>query len=337
MLARGLWYTETDAAGRFVLRELDPGTYHFAATFPDCQPATRENVRLETGKPVTLSLSPAAAPGAARPALSLSPTPRGAIAGVIARPDGTPLGAARAGLVLTPAGRQPEWDPPSRELRTDAAGRFRHEGVRPGAYRVEVRVTGYPRVVREGVTVRPGATAACDLRLSAGQPLRGRVLKRDGSPAAGAIVRYRLRSSPSTEAFTLAGADGAFDLPGLGPGAGTLDARLPDTAPEETDVVIPWSAGRPLEIRLRGATVLRGTVRDDDGKPIARAQVEWHEERPPDSLRSGRGRSVLSGAGGEYRFENVPASKIRLVAWRNGYSAEPIERDLAEAGPENVC
>jgi hypothetical protein len=205
----------TDAAGRFALTGLQTGDRRL-----DIETA------LGPEAPVYVKLP--------RDELVIRLPRRATLSGTVVDQGGRPLSGALCRL----APRGPHGEEPSREVTTDAAGRFSFALLRPGPYRLSVERDGF-RHFGTHVTLRPGEhqgglTARLqpfppDWRLTGNATVRGRVVRLDGTPAVGAEVTC-LAAGRSQQAKT--DATGAYRLTGLLAGAVHLAARLAGCASE---------------------------------------------------------------------------------------------------------
>ncbi len=82
----------------------------------------------------------------------------GQIQGTIADPSGAMIAGAKVTITNTATGA-------SRELTTDAGGRYRAVALEPGPYTVKVEQSGFATLERKGVDVVVGSTATVDLKL----------------------------------------------------------------------------------------------------------------------------------------------------------------------------
>ncbi len=321
MLKHGISYTESGADGRFALAELDGGTYHFAATLPEYARAQRESVLVKAG---------------AVPEVVLTLGRMGSIEGVLAGTDGKPLAAARIGVRRMGAGESDQRPPAP--ITADAAGRYHFPDVPAGTHRFRFTVAGYPPVMREGVVVQAGRpTPGIDVRLQEGLTLRGKVVKPDGAPAAGALVRVSQGDgAEAVRSDTVAGADGVFTLAGLAAGAGTARASLPDAPAGKAAVTLPQAAGALLEVNLPNPVIVRGTLRDAAGKPVAGARIYCYRMATmpdPDEQNYYDNQTDATGA---FRIPGQAPGTVQISANKAGYRAISQVQVLPDAGGEVV-
>ena len=193
-----------------------------------------------------------------------------------------------------------------RHAVTGREGRARLEALPPGPWTVTVHGRGFVTRLLRNVASGPLA-----LRLEKGGVVAGRVFSSAGRrPLAGAKV-VAATDAPlpadwpedATRNVAPSDAQGRFRLEGIGPAPVTLSARAPGHAIGERREV---KAGDVVDIVLFPGSTIRGTVRDDDGRPVGgalvRAEVDraWGQEPPPEKTDP-EGRFELAGVTpGEY-------------------------------------
>lgn len=289
--------TGADGAARLFARR---GAYLVAVRAPGLAPARAEVVRA-AGEEVThaeLALEPGAA-------LHGRVSARGAAAKVEAR--------VRAIPVVT---RWPGFAPPSAPVEeiaqasADASGAFRIEGLAPGTYAVEVEAPGHHPVLVPRAAV-PGD--ALELALEPLGRLEGTVLRADGRPAAGALVRA---ASAEHGATATTGADGAFALAAPA-GRYRVDAALGDAAGGAAGPVAlaAGATARGLSIVLGAGAVIEGEVALASGRPAAGAEVAVF----PHETRELAARAVADAAG-RFRLAGLPAGAWDVRATAPGAS-----------------
>lgn len=168
------------------------------------------------------------------------------------------------------------------------------------------------------------SAALCQTSSSASKPtsratIEGIVVKEPGSePVKKALIELIAESQAETSAYTaVSAADGTFRIEGIAPGryrmfaerTGFLEVGKHRARSEGR--VLTLAAGqevKDLEIRLQAAAVVRGRVSDEDGDPVANAQVSVMRQ----TFSSGRSRWEPAGSErtndlGEYRVAGLAA------------------------------
>jgi protocatechuate 3,4-dioxygenase beta subunit len=209
------------------------------------------------------------------------------------------------------------------------ADRIVFDTLPEGAVYVVVEREGWARAN----TVARASAEGGSVRVTLGPQgaLYGRVEDDRGTPVAGARLEARLENddtAPPFEAFT--SEDGTFALRGL-PREAQLRLEVHAEGFEVTGRravlarALEDARGMPQRIVLRRTGTLGGVVREG-GVPIEGAEV----------VLVGSGvwpaRSVLSGAGGQYRFDGVPGGVYELRARRGDAVSDPREGVVLEPG-----
>lgn len=220
--------------------------------------------------------------------------PTASISGVVLRPDGTPAGGMHVSARQDSA--RPGADAAGGETRvsegsarTAANGTFTIEGLSAGTYVVTANPGMYTssrskskdslagaRVT--GVVVADGArVTGVELRLAAGGVLRGRVVRADGTPAAGSQIVARTMGESGEDVSGWKGgvtdAAGGFEFRDLSAGRWSvvrIDGEAGEVAhvPRGADV----RAGETTEVTLTVEKGARVTVRvfDASGAPVSK-------------------------------------------------------------------
>jgi protocatechuate 3,4-dioxygenase beta subunit len=190
--------------------------------------------------------------------------------GKVSDAAGTPLGGVRITPRLL---EEPRAALAPSQAATDARGSFAlafaagslaelafsHSGYRPGRLRVRAPSRGLTVVLERSPT------------------LEGRVVREDGTPVGGALVRW---SNPhlalGAGATTTTGADGRFAFADV-PWSLDLEVVAPDALPVYQAVLVTWGM-RELIVTVDQGNAAMGTVVDaESGEGIAGASVElWH-------------------------------------------------------------
>ncbi len=289
----------TGEDGRYRIDAPGPGDFLLVACAPGRMPMER---RLEPLLPL-----PPGAPARPLelPPVSLGPELPGGLEVDVVDEAGRPAEGALVEVSVSDEPRSGEpwypgrWSAALSVALTDAEGQARLPHAPAGmAGPARVRVLAG---VRSGWRKLEDAKSAAPVRIRLGsfKARRVRLLRPDGSPAAGALVWAGL------EPFGRAGADGTIELPGAGSrlrrihaatddGLGTFAAL--DSGAEATGAV--------QEITLRPPEELEGQVVGlETRQPIASALV-WRSRDP--------GSAVRTGADGRFRLK-VPAGVAEAV------------------------
>ena len=319
LMQHGLTYTETDADGAFTLADLDAGTYDFGATAPNYSRETREKVDLRAGMPP----------------LAFALVAHGGIEGRLLGPGGAPLNAASQMVVDLIAGDGNRvWSSATAMWNMLPDGRYHVADVPPGTYRLSITVDGCRPASREEVVVRPGAvTTGVDLSLEWAPRvvLRGRALKPDGRPAAGAVLWWRPGiSRTGAEAIGMSAADGTFALDAPPAESGALHWRLAGYAPGVMEVAPRSAAGTPLEVRFSPSVTLRGSVRDVAGAALQAVRLYWCRQETAGTLLGLECMpETQTGPDGAFELTDVLAGPICLTVEKAGFLSVRETRDLA--------
>jgi RNA polymerase sigma factor (sigma-70 family) len=221
--------------GRFRIAGLLPGTQVLAVAAPGLAPDRRALAVME--------------PAASLDRVDFSLPPAAALSGQIVGPSGVPLG--RALVQAWVMAESPRRVASFARVRTDADGRFRLDGLAPGALQVQADAP-------EGLAaVGPSPLAAGERRelrltLAAGSVVSGRVRLASGAPVAGLSVMAQGPGVPFPRSAVTA-ANGSFELGRFASGGVRVMVRPPASGPGGT-------APRPLihDVTVDGAKALRG-------------------------------------------------------------------------------
>ena len=244
-----------------------------------------------------------------------------------------------------------------------ADGRYVLRGLRPGEATVRADESRHVGWARSGVSLGKGETTRLDVLLTRGATLSGRVVDEDGRPVAGAklgvspgqqdpffFVVRRLAGDPG--ARIVSRADGAFSATRLAPGE---NQRLTVYHPEYEKGVLggislaPGGSRSGAVVTLRRGIVVTGTVKDDEGKPVAGAELGVSGSRVVRSSRGGMRMNVSfggiseippvrSGADGRFELKGVPPGDWALTAKAPGRATEIVDplRLSRDARPDPI-
>ena len=296
--------TTSDSEGRFGIDGLGDGRYRLVARHPDHGPGWLEVV-----------LEPTAATPEARLVLQPTTTLLGFLTGL---PD------EDRGLATVRA-EHPELGDATGEV--DYQGRYRIEGLAPGAWRVQAETSDGRR------------QAAAHLRLQ-GEPERHQDLHFEGLAVHGSVLlageslaaaRITLRSPQrSTERRTRTDLAGAFVLGDVPAGRYWLDVVAPRRSLTHVERVELYE-DRELAIDLAPGT-LAGEVTDPDGEPVARARLRFAQR-----MRDGSEGPVLmfgSDGVGQFRVENAMPGSYRLTVRHPGHQTGELDFELGSGDSE---
>ena len=225
--------------------------------------------------------------GHTTPGINATLAVAGAVTGKVTDPAGNPVAGVFAYL----------WPSGGRALDyTDAQGVYRIVGITPGAYDVCVQgygatsttaPYGYTSDCGPGFEVVAGQSVTQNHTLQLAGAIGGSVSGPDGSPVAGAWTSVRDANGAEVGA-TLTDESGNWQLAGIragqytvcfdptyssgGYGRGCYD-RQPYGATTGTPVTVPGGQLATVTAVLVPRAVIRGTVTDSDGRPIASVGV----------------------------------------------------------------
>jgi hypothetical protein len=207
-----------------------------------------------------------------------------------------------------------------RVVRTDPQGRFELRWLPAGSMQIKVAAAGYETQVVAAETVR-GVTTAVAIVLAASHPavkaeptaaIKGEVVAdacEERKPVAGATIRL-----VGTNKTVQTDADGRFRMEPLPRGREHLDLLVSAEgyAEQQVGVSTPPEGEAAVDVRLRGAAMLTGTVNERvTGKPVGQATV---------TLR-GTGLKAQTGPDGKFVIDAVPAGQQILRVSADGYFA----------------
>ncbi len=229
--------------------------------------------------------------------------------------------------------------------RSGPDGRYAIRGLSPQAYRVSAeddRFVPWSRVV----TVAAGQPQDQDVPLVRGSTLAGRVVSEEGAPVVGAAVQVSRGGEEAFRAFVRSlegegvvhtGRDGAFRATRLAPGENQrLDVRHDEF--EERAIggisLTPGGLRSGVVVVLGRGVTLHGVVKDEEGRPLAGAEVELSGSR---TMRAGRGGFSMSfmgpgrqlrretGLDGRFAFRGLKAGDYTVSARRSGFSRAVVD------------
>jgi large repetitive protein len=254
----------------------------------------------------------------------------GVITGVVREADGKrPVAGARVavdgGLPL-PSGW--EEDATRNETTTDAAGRFRLEGIGRAPVTLAARARGFGRAertdVHAGATVElflfPGASLAGVVRDDAGRPVEGALVRAEGDQSWGAPPPER------------SDARGEFQMAGVQPGEYTVLAREGGRAPGIAVVIVDPDGAATASLTLSDGGYATGRIVDAEGRPVAgRVRVEAFDGRGLPTFAS----DLLAAdakAGGKFALGPLPLGSLGVAVSAPRYSTRHVDAEMPARG-----
>jgi hypothetical protein len=242
------------------------------------------------------------------------------LTGRVVHADGT----AAAGATVEAIG---QGDEPVAFTRADDAGRFELAGLRRGPHRL-LAAAGDGRRARRDVEVGSAASQVV-LTLEAGFPVRGQVLRADGSPLPAAEVVLTQRSATGGSVETRTDPLGRFAWSSIPDGVYALQASADGLAPSRwVAVEVDGREVADLEVVLEDGITLRGQVDGVDLADLATVEVR----------ASGAAGSLGARVDHQGRFvlPHLPAGDLLLSAELPGTGRRAEERLELPAGAHEI-
>ncbi len=287
---------KTDAEGRALLRARRSPGFLLFAEWNDFAGATPWIFRGDDG------------PGDVSREITLKPAVR--IRGQVVDPDG---GGVEGAQVRVAFPSRDEWMIDTSFSETTGPGgafAFPALGEPPGG-KLHLDVTARGFVPLQQTVATKDAVAPLTLRLERGAIVRGRCVDEKGAVVVGAAVAVDGRGSSD---FVLTGADGRFELPGVGETERTLVVRkegyavtpVRDVATEQREVDVG-------DVLLRVGGTIRGVVLDAEEKPAKGARLELRLDGIDGAVAE-----FVTDESGVFLFRNVALEKHNLTATEGG-------------------
>jgi len=209
----------------------------------------------------------------------------------------------------------------------DPQGRYRVDGMAPGEWTLQARISLTGRQARGRITIGgEGDQEALDLDFGKGFTLSGRVT-RGGAPLAttGVIARGQ-RTGAGGAAMT--GPDGHYRIEGLERGSYEVIvlAGGARTAPSRQQVTL--DADQELDVDLKTGGIHGRVLASEDGSPIPGAVVTLGGDDDTEGL------DVPADARGSFRLAEVPAGPWIARARQRGYGV--ARQEIAVGADEDV-
>jgi uncharacterized GH25 family protein len=298
---------DTDAEGRFLFEDQEPGKIKLSAVAPRFQEATLDHLEVPKGEDLD-GVEIILKAGAVVEGRVLAPDGRPAI-GTNVRLAGETPGMIRMG-----------------GAGVDGNGYYRLDGLEPGELSVEATHEDYPRVVKD-IEAKEGINAL-NLRFEGGQEVAGMVASTSGEPIGQAVVRLvpAGRYWGGSEAVT--DNDGSFSMAGVQEGSYQLRAEAEEFAPStgDTQVEVAGEPVRGLEVLLDPGATIYGKISGLEPESFSKVGVR--------AEGSGYRGFQESGADyrGEYRLEHLPPGSYSVVATLSDSGSQAKEEVVVEQG-----
>src|ERR1700678_3096600 len=194
------------------------------------------------------------------------------------------------------------------------------------------------------LALHPGAAAAQQPSASTAQAwhISGKVVDaRSGRPLARCVVELSPTDNRSQSLSLESGDDGQFDFGGVRTGKYALSAArrgyLIQSYQQHESFSTAIAVGPDLEsenliFNLMPQAIFYGTVTDEAGEPVRRAQVRLYEDRDLDGIRSTQEvQTVITDDRGMYEIPNITPANYFLSV-----SAQPWYAAAVNGGPPQI-
>ncbi len=291
------WFAETDALGEFTIKGVFPGPGDLVVESKGFGREKQHVAHLEEFGEITIALKPE----------------RIVHIGVV-DDAGKPVSG-----VTVESYDQPRDD--FRTLVTDASGTATLRGVHFDAAMIDLRLTHEDYVSDEAFDrniVTPEKEVESTHKV---------VMERAGRIAG--VVTHAASKAPLAGARVMTGAftsddsprdwadfQGRFAIHGVRPGKTVVTIHLFGHAPELRTVSVTAGKETTLNVSLGDGNVVRGTVKDEEGKPVSGALVDATKWRGHATL----GLRAVSGSDGTFEIHSAPADEFEVVAIAAGAS-----------------
>ncbi len=238
----------TDINGRYIFESLPRIPYHLharmsgvgmAQTFVSVETSNEQILELEVG---------------------------GSLAGVVTDEEGNPVEGARVEISFDEE-MGLEYVIPRNDVLTDSEGFFLFEAMKPGEYKVEVKLSGFQGKRLSDLVVLPGRKLFEEIVLDFGHVISGRLISMQGDPVQGKPVRL----SPGGGEEVISDAQGFFLFNTLRQREYKVAVRGACTLHSSTSVQVD---GPPLEIVVQPGASFSGRFVDSSGQPISGVGVQ---------------------------------------------------------------
>lgn len=251
---------------------------------------------------------------------------------LIARKVDTGLYAGR-GIAQGPAGAG----------SVDSNGNYRIGDLKPGSYEIVADAAGNEPlnlVPAEGQTPRQVAlygesAEGVDFVAVEGYRVDGVVLDGQGNPVPDANVMYKNQENGYSVTTKSGGVFNIMAIPGS-----YLIARHPTLGSGLSDILEESDSEERIQIRLRSPGGVNGEIIDENGQPVANAEVKLYDRG------KGLAQETTSGPDGVFAFDTPIQASFEqstntigthiITAQKEGYAQEQIEMVINDGGYSTV-
>ncbi|MHB8877440.1 MAG: carboxypeptidase regulatory-like domain-containing protein, partial [Myxococcaceae bacterium] len=223
-------------------------------------------------------------------------------------------GSAAAGATVSVAGGDEEV-----VVTTGQGGGFSAE-VGQGSFTLSARRGNQTGSLPNPVTVTAGGSArGITIRLGEGCGIEGTVVaKASGAPVAGAAVDVSPHKKTGDSGRAVSDVAGAYEVTGLPPGSYDVVVTAAGYARlERRGVTVSAGQRFPLKLELGGTGAIEGTVKDEQGGPVAFASVRagnrWGGQ-------PGQSPEARTDEQGRFRLGELEAGRVTVQARREDAS-----------------
>lgn len=296
------WHGESDAAGRFSIQGVPPGPGYVVVTAHGYGREQRPIKQLAEAGEIEVALQP------------------GRSVTLMVRDE---LGKVIPGVLVECFA---EKNNDSRSAETDAKGSVTLEGLHVDTIALDIKLTHEGHVCDEGfersivlpneqrdsqhtlTMARAGEISGTVTDAASGQTLNG------ARVTTGILDSY---SSPRDWSNYL----GRYGVVGVSPGRTVVTVHLADYAPELATVSVQAGVAATLDFKLKPAAQVRGTVINQEGKPVAHAYVDATRWRDYETL----GLRSVTGEDGRFVIENAPADEFEVIVSARGMKSVKLK------------
>ncbi len=206
---------------------------------------------------------------------------------------------------------------------TEDDGRFTLSGARAGRVVLQASADGFLDGVTEEIVIIPAEpTPEVEIELEPGLTLSGRVTDDHGEPLT--HVAVEVDGSPSRQGAT--DASGEYLVHGVTPGTVTVIFTSEDFLTLEDSIELAAPGGQ-LDVELERGEILRGVVRDLEGKAIEGAQVRGR------SRGAGGSKWSQSDDQGAFELRGLAAGEWQLRVAKSGFAEQKRTRAVPSPAP----